>query len=75
MIALTAGLNQPAIRRLKRTWEQVNQRTMAALEMVEWTMHPEKNFNNYRETLKGVQPPCVPFFGQRHLIPSYNAEY
>jgi son of sevenless len=64
MIALLAGLNQPAIRRLKRTWEQVNQRTMALLEVVEWTMDSSKGWANYRATLAKVTPPCVPFFGQ-----------
>jgi son of sevenless-like protein len=64
MVALLAGLGQPAIRRLKRTWEQVNQRNMQALEVIEWTMDSSKNFNNYRTTLAAVSPPCVPFFGQ-----------
>jgi son of sevenless-like protein len=63
MIALLAGLNQPAIRRLKRTWEQVNQRNMQLLEVIEWTMDSGKNFNNYRTTLQAVSPPCMPFFG------------
>jgi son of sevenless-like protein len=65
MIALVSGLNGPAIRRLKRTWEQVNQRTLSQLEVCEWTMDSGKNFNNYRTTLNKVTPPCVPFFGER----------
>jgi son of sevenless-like protein len=63
MIALVSGLNGPAIRRLKRTWEQVGQRTLSQLEVCEWTMDSGKNFNNYRTTLAKVTPPCVPFFG------------
>jgi son of sevenless-like protein len=72
MIALLAGLNQPAIRRLKRTWEQVNARTIQLLEVVEWTMDSGKNFNNYRTTLAKVVPPCVPFFGSQQLYASFQ---
>ncbi|KIJ54796.1 hypothetical protein M422DRAFT_200705 [Sphaerobolus stellatus SS14] len=63
MAALVAGLNSPPIRRLKRTWEQVNQRSKAQLQEAERTMDTNKNFTNYRAILKSAQLPCVPFFG------------
>jgi son of sevenless len=70
MIALIAGLNQPAIRRLERTWEQVSQRSMALLEAVERTMDSSKGWANYHATLAKVTPPCVPFYGQRYYLGS-----
>jgi son of sevenless-like protein len=63
MLAIVSGLGSPSIRRLKRTWEQVNQRTTSQLEVCEYMMDSGKNFNNYRQTLTKVSPPCVPFFG------------
>jgi son of sevenless-like protein len=63
MVAITSGLNTPPIRRLKRTWEQVNAKFMAQLGACDITIDSNKNFNNYRLTLASVSPPCVPFIG------------
>ncbi|KAJ6584771.1 ras guanine nucleotide exchange factor domain-containing protein [Mycena capillaripes] len=63
MAAITAGLNTPPIRRLKRTWEQVNQRYMAQFGACEMTIDSNKNFTKYRSMMTSVIPPCVPFIG------------
>ncbi|KAJ7855909.1 ras guanine nucleotide exchange factor domain-containing protein [Mycena olivaceomarginata] len=63
MAAITAGLNTPPIRRLKRTWEQVNQRYMALFSACEMTIDSNKNFTKYRSMMTSVIPPCVPFIG------------
>ncbi|KAH7885094.1 ras guanine nucleotide exchange factor domain-containing protein [Phlebopus sp. FC_14] len=63
MVAIVSGLNSPPIRRLKRSWEQVNSRHMSQLNACEMTIDSGKNFNNYRSTLAKVTPPCVPFIG------------
>ncbi|KAI0766402.1 ras GEF [Trametes elegans] len=63
MTAVISGLNTPPIRRLKRTWEQVNAKIMAQLKICESTIDTNKNFNNYRSLLARIQPPCVPFIG------------
>ncbi|KAL0960836.1 hypothetical protein HGRIS_005852 [Hohenbuehelia grisea] len=63
MVAITSGLNTPPIRRLKRTWEQVNHKFTAQLAACEMTIDSTKNFNNYRATMASVTPPCVPFIG------------
>ncbi|KAF7297796.1 hypothetical protein MKEN_01403300 [Mycena kentingensis (nom. inval.)] len=63
MAAITAGLNTPPIRRLKRTWEQVNQRYMAQFGACELTIDSNKNFTKYRTMMTSVIPPCVPFIG------------
>jgi hypothetical protein len=67
MVAIISGLNSPPIRRLKRTWEQVNARFMTQLGACEMTIDSNKNFTNYRTTLAKVSPPCVPFIGARAL--------
>ncbi|KAJ7459684.1 ras guanine nucleotide exchange factor domain-containing protein [Mycena latifolia] len=63
MAAITAGLNTPPIRRLKRTWEQVNQRYMAQFGACEMTIDSNKNFTKYRSMMTSAIPPCVPFIG------------
>ncbi|KAH7910846.1 ras guanine nucleotide exchange factor domain-containing protein [Hygrophoropsis aurantiaca] len=63
MVAIVSGLNSPPIRRLKRSWEQVNARHMSQLGNCEMTIDSGKNFGNYRSTLARVAPPCVPFIG------------
>ncbi|KAI0372236.1 ras GEF [Pilatotrama ljubarskyi] len=63
MTAVISGLNTPPIRRLKRTWEQVNAKIMSQLKVCESTIDTNKNFNNYRSLLATIQPPCVPFIG------------
>ena len=63
MIAITSGLNTPPIRRLKRTWEQVNQRHLQIFHNCEATIDSNRNFNQYRQLMANVTPPCVPFIG------------
>ncbi|THH31171.1 hypothetical protein EUX98_g3005 [Antrodiella citrinella] len=63
MVAIISGLNTPPIRRLKRTWEQVNARFMTLLGNCEQTIDTNKNFTNYRQALATITPPCVPFIG------------
>jgi son of sevenless len=63
MVAIMSGLNGTPIRRLKRTWELVNQRFMAVLATCEATYDSNKNFSNYRSILARITPPCVPFIG------------
>ncbi|KAF9534536.1 ras guanine nucleotide exchange factor domain-containing protein [Crepidotus variabilis] len=63
MAAITSGLNTPPIRRLKRSWEQVNQRFMAQFEACNNVIDSNKNFTKYKQVLAHAAPPCVPFIG------------
>ncbi|KAI0036552.1 ras guanine nucleotide exchange factor domain-containing protein [Vararia minispora EC-137] len=63
MIAIVSGLNQPHIRRLKHTWEQINQKFLSVLRTCEMTIDSQKNFSQYRQLLQRITPPCVPFLG------------
>ena len=64
MIAITSGLNTPPIRRLKRTWEQVNQRAISQFAACELTIDSSKTFAKYRQLMSSIEPPCVPFIGE-----------
>ncbi|KAF9348191.1 hypothetical protein BGX34_002629, partial [Mortierella sp. NVP85] len=61
--ATMAALSQSPIYRLKRTWEQVPNRTMTSLMELQQLMGVAKNWAEYREELHKVNPPCVPFVG------------
>ncbi|CAE6443839.1 unnamed protein product [Rhizoctonia solani] len=63
MAALIAGLNSPPIRRLKRTWDSVPAKFTAILDDVEATLDSGRNFTAYKQRLKTVDAPCVPFLG------------
>jgi son of sevenless-like protein len=63
MIAITSGLNTPPIRRLRRTWEQVNQRCMAQFGACEMTIDNSKTYAKYSQLMAAITPPCVPFIG------------
>ena len=63
LTSIISALGTAPIHRLQRTWAQVNQRTMSALEGLRKLMGSTKNFGEYRETLHHAQPPCIPFFG------------
>ena len=63
MIAIVSGLNSPPVRRLKRTWDQISQKFSGMLTACEMTIDSGKNFNNYRQLLQRITPPCVPFIG------------
>ncbi|KAJ1303388.1 hypothetical protein OPQ81_011580 [Rhizoctonia solani] len=63
MAALIAGLNSPPIRRLKRTWDSVPAKFTAILDDVESTLDSGRNFTAYKQRLKTIDSPCVPFLG------------
>ncbi|SCV69728.1 BQ2448_1122 [Microbotryum intermedium] len=63
LIHIIAGLNSTPIHRLRRTWEQVNQKSIYQLGIMNNVMRPDKNYKEYREQLRQVAPPCVPFLG------------
>ncbi|KAJ2906212.1 RasGEF domain-containing protein [Zalerion maritima] len=63
LTSIISALGTAPIARLKRTWDQVTQRTQGVLENMRKLMASTKNFGEYRETLHASNPPCIPFFG------------
>ncbi|KJZ76059.1 hypothetical protein HIM_04515 [Hirsutella minnesotensis 3608] len=63
LTSIISALGTAPIARLKRTWDQVPQRTQVVLETMRRLMASTKNFGEYRETLHASNPPCIPFFG------------
>ncbi|KAG6009481.1 hypothetical protein E4U43_008713 [Claviceps pusilla] len=63
LTSIISALATAPIARLKRTWDQVPQRTQGVLEAMRRVMASTKNFGEYREALHAANPPCIPFFG------------
>jgi son of sevenless-like protein len=64
LTSIISALGTAPIARLKRTWDQVPQRTQVTLETMRKLMASTKNFGDYREALHAANPPCIPFFGK-----------
>ncbi|KAH0832187.1 ras guanine nucleotide exchange factor domain-containing protein [Lanmaoa asiatica] len=63
MVAIISGLKSPAIRQLKRSWEQVDKRHLTQLNACETIIDSGNNSTKYHSTLASTVPPCVPFMG------------
>jgi son of sevenless-like protein len=63
MAGVVAGLNSAPITRLKRTKELLSAKTSSLKANLDATLDSSKNFANYKDMLKTINPPCVPFFG------------
>ncbi|KAK7690449.1 hypothetical protein QCA50_005547 [Cerrena zonata] len=63
-VAIISALNNPAVRRLKRTWEQVGSRASSQFSSCETIMDPDRNYHCYWSALKDATPPAIPFFGR-----------
>ncbi|TIB11047.1 hypothetical protein E3P92_03045 [Wallemia ichthyophaga] len=63
MAGIIAGINSPPIRRLKRTWDQMSQKALNIQQSLDTTIDSTKNFANYKQLLRNINPPCVPFLG------------
>jgi len=68
MAGVVAGLNSAPITRLKRTKELLSAKTVSLKANLDATLDSTKNFANYKEMLKTINPPCVPFFGMLSLL-------
>lgn len=69
LTSIISALGTAPIARLKRTWDQVPQRTHVTLESMRKVMASTKNFGEYREALHAANPPCIPFFGMSAFNP------
>ncbi|WWD18895.1 hypothetical protein CI109_103350 [Kwoniella shandongensis] len=63
MAGIIAGLNSAPITRLKRTRDLLSVKTQNMKADLDKTLDSSKNFANYKDLLKTINPPCVPFFG------------
>jgi son of sevenless-like protein len=64
LMEILSGLNMTAIYRLKKTWGSLSPKTLAIFQSLNQLMSPDANFKAYRELLKKVTQPRVPYLGR-----------
>jgi hypothetical protein len=64
VMELLSALQSSPIDRLKHTWSEIPAKKKKILEECSELMSREKNFNNFRQALRSINPPCIPFFGE-----------
>jgi len=62
-MVVNAGLNCASISRLKRSWELVGARQLAAFEVLQAWADTSTNYHQYRAALSTTDKPAVPFLG------------
>ncbi|KZV81038.1 ras GEF [Exidia glandulosa HHB12029] len=74
MTAIVAGINSPAIRRLKRTWDLLTVRFTTLFDSLEKSLEEAKNFNTYKAFMSKITPPAVPFLGVYLTALTFNQD-
>jgi len=64
--AIIGALNNPAIGRLKATWEKMSKKTNSKFRKMMTFFDMTFNCKNYRDALKATKPPAVPYMA---LVP------
>ncbi|KAJ3442833.1 ras guanine nucleotide exchange factor i-related [Anaeramoeba flamelloides] len=63
LISIVSGFNSSAIHRLKFTFQECGTRIIELKNKFEIEMSADQSYKNYRQTLHGANPPCVPYLG------------
>eukprot|EP00842_Homolaphlyctis_polyrhiza_P006669 jgi/Hompol1/7002/HPOL_005160-RA len=63
LMSILGTIGSAHIHRLRKTWDLVPPRQLVTYETLREIMSPMRNFANYRNALRSVNPPCVPFLG------------
>jgi son of sevenless-like protein len=63
MFAAYSGLNMLAIQNLTETWKGVSKKHIKVIQEIETTIDAKSHFKSYRESVKQITPPFVPFEG------------
>ncbi|KAL4659869.1 rap guanine nucleotide exchange factor-like 1 isoform X2 [Arapaima gigas] len=60
-LALVLGLDNPAVSRLRLTWEGLPGKFKKQFQQFEAIADPSRNHKSYRELIAGLRPPLIPF--------------
>lgn len=63
MFTIVASINSSSIRRMKKTWADLSQKTKSRFEELSEMMDPAKNHKALRDKLETLAPPCLPYVG------------
>ncbi|KNZ57670.1 hypothetical protein VP01_2103g3 [Puccinia sorghi] len=63
LMSVMSALNSSMILRLKRTWEGVGNKARVLFETMNKAVSHQRNYAEYRATLRHACTPCIPFLG------------
>ncbi|KAI8053386.1 ras guanine nucleotide exchange factor domain-containing protein [Syncephalis plumigaleata] len=63
MMAILSAIRSAPIDRLRKTWELIPNKTKYVLQSLQQKVDRTKNYKEYRERIRQLPPPCIPFFG------------
>lgn len=63
LFAFNAAFQCSQVYRLKHTMKELTPRRKQILEEIQLLASTEKGYKNYKERLRAINPPCVPFLG------------
>lgn len=63
LFAITCSIDSTNIKRMKKTWDMVPQKSRNLLEEMKRVTDFSKNYSNLRQSLQSGVPPCIPFLG------------
>ncbi|XP_041122551.1 rap guanine nucleotide exchange factor-like 1 [Polyodon spathula] len=59
--SVVLGLNNPALTRLRHTWEGLPSKFKKQFQQLESISDPSRNHKSYRDLLSSLRPPVIPF--------------
>lgn len=63
VFAIMCSLDSTNIKRMRKTWDLVSQKTKTTLEELKKVTSHERNYSALRRTLENQVPPCLPYLG------------
>ncbi|KAF9544573.1 hypothetical protein EC957_011884 [Mortierella hygrophila] len=63
LMAITNGIESTPVSRLYNTWEGINKGYLERFLQLKKAISSDANYSAYRNKLKTVQTPCIPFLG------------
>ena len=63
VFAIVCSLDSTNIKRMRKTWEAVSQKSKNRLDELKRVVDFTKNFSTLRQSLLSQVPPCIPFMG------------
>jgi len=63
MFQMLGGLGNSSVHRLTKTFALLKPDKKKILEDMRVLTNSQKSWSNYRHTIHGINPPCIPFFG------------
>jgi len=63
VLEVISAINSSPVRRLKRTWELIDEEHLSLFSSLETLMSHSASYKEYRAAVRRTDPPCLPYLG------------